>query len=701
MGSEKIARKSLPCDVDPNHNIRTFRLGVWVVRIANDPSLIGIAGRKYYDDLKSTVPLLRQLATDVYGVAPGYFVLFLLCQLWQGIEDAVMMIFSNLLLTAVEVGIKTGKPDQTAILTAIFARLFCSLAIGYFKWHGRRIQRILETKVTRHYELFLMTADLKRDLPTSQKISSRQSVTAAQTWEAFDHIMSFLIQLLRVGSQLALIARLFKSSSGPLLGLCCIAEPLFLDIYSEDIWNRLFFAYVDNGHYERMQSLKKFTSSQYRQDIVSAGLTPWIINEFKKSHESLGETPTSHPLFDYDDHRSSPVVDMLARGLGDLPLAYCGISLLLNKKGTSLITFAVIQQSSMALRTSVQDIFTQITQFRKSLATMRALYTTLVINTLTDGNVAYPRVDAFMSENAGTGMSFSLRNISFSYPDSQNSEPALRNVSLSIGPGEFVVIVGANGSGKSTLIRVLSRLYDPDSGEIYIDNLPSKKYRINDLHQATALLSQDTVIYPLSIAENIGLGFPECIPDQKMIEDAAREGGAFVFIKKLKNGMDTILDPYVETFGNNLDDLDPSHPLFDVMERIEKRTDISGGERQKVVASRSFMRFKSGKVKFVAVDEPSSALDADAELKLFQKLIAARAGKTLIFVTHRFGHLTKYADRIICMKDGSIVEMGRHEELMQKRGEYANLYEIQASAFSDRMSEELRDPKVGYEGHYD
>ncbi|KAF8177195.1 P-loop containing nucleoside triphosphate hydrolase protein, partial [Pholiota molesta] len=122
--------------------------------------------------------------------------------------------------------------------------------------------------------------------------------------------------------------------------------------------------------------------------------------------------------------------------------------------------------------------------------------------------------------------------------------------------------------------------------------------------------------------------------------------------------------------------------LYAELEKLEKSIDISGGEKQRIVASRSFMRFKSGKVKFVAVDEPSSALDAEGELQLFKRLLDVREGKTMVFVTHRFGHLTKYADMIICMKDGSIVETGSHEHLISAKGEYAKLYNIQASAFS-------------------
>ncbi|KAE9403125.1 P-loop containing nucleoside triphosphate hydrolase protein [Gymnopus androsaceus JB14] len=114
---------------------------------------------------------------------------------------------------------------------------------------------------------------------------------------------------------------------------------------------------------------------------------------------------------------------------------------------------------------------------------------------------------------------------------------------------------------------------------------------------------------------------------------------------------------------------------------FELRLNISGGERQRLVASRTFMRFHSDQIKFVAVDEPSSALDPEGELELFNNLREARTNKTMIFVTHRFGHLTKYADKILCMKEGKVEEFGTHVELMAKEGEYCKMYNIQAKAF--------------------
>ncbi|KIM76353.1 hypothetical protein PILCRDRAFT_77827 [Piloderma croceum F 1598] len=173
----------------------------------------------------------------------------------------------------------------------------------------------------------------------------------------------------------------------------------------------------------------------------------------------------------------------------------------------------------------------------------------------------------------------------------------------------------------------------------------------------------------------------------ELITQSAKLGGAYDFISKFEQGFDTTLHP-IQTarLVNN----GGTHPLKEMSDKLEKQLEVSGGEKQRLVASRTFMRLQSNKIKCVTVDEPSSALDPQGEMDLFRRLRDARAGKTMIFVTHRFGHLTKHADLIICMKNGRVAETGTHEELMFKNGDYAKLYDIQASAFLPE--------KIGYEG---
>jgi len=363
-------------------------------------------------------------------------------------------------------------------------------------------------------------------------------------------------------------------------------------------------------------------------------------------------------------------------------MVYCAIAAILFPSKFSVASIAILQQSSSTLRSSLEVIFKSSERFRRNLNTLKEIYATSEIqNQVVDGQLSYPQADPSNDH----GMKLEFRGVSFSYPGSVKTSKALSNVSFTIKPGQLVVIVGENGGGKSTIIKLLSRLYDPTSGDFLIDDRPANMYEMSKLRQATANLSQDNVIYPLSLAENIGLGFSECASNKGMVAKAAEQGGALSFISKLSDTFETQLDPRNKPFILNCPS-EKDHPIVQKLEELRKKVDISGGERQRIVASRTFMRFQSGKIKFVAVDEPSSALDAEAELQLFEKLIQLRKGKTLVFVTHRFGHLTKHADQIICMKNGEIAECGTHDDLIQKDGEYRKLYNIQASAFDSIKS---------------
>lgn len=138
-----------------------------------------------------------------------------------------------------------------------------------------------------------------------------------------------------------------------------------------------------------------------------------------------------------------------------------------------------------------------------------------------------------------------------------------------------MVIVGANGSGKSTLIKLLNRLYDVDSGEILVDGLPIKNYRLADLHKAQALLAQDHALYPITLAENIGVGNPDRMNDMKMVMEAAESGGASEVIKKLTDGLQTTLDPVQTARGHRLDKYQHKK-LKSILEELEKKAEVSG-----------------------------------------------------------------------------------------------------------------------------
>ncbi|GLB34638.1 putative ABC transporter [Lyophyllum shimeji] len=474
-----------------------------------------------------------------------------------------------------------------------------------------------------------------------------------------------------------MIVHASRSSGGPIFAFLCTAKPLLRVFFNDNVWSKTFVVNTNNKHYQRMESLAALTADNYRQDFVTGNLGGHILQEYEKAREQLGDTCTDE-FWDQWDRKPSPALDILSSMAGDLPMIYCAMNAVINPRKFSIASVAVLQQSSSTLRYSFQSIIYNAKTFQRNVGKLTKLYAVSEQKAkLQDGDLAYPAAETENKE----GMAFELRNVTFVYPGSKNEATALKGVSLTIKPGQLVVIVGANGSGKSTIIKLLTRLYDPTSGTILVDNIPVQQFRSSDLRQTMATFSQDHKLYPLSLYENIALGNPALVSDAALVAKASEHGGASEFIAKLADGLDTILEPKNNAYSFNVPN-DPEHPLRKQLEKLSKKIDISGGEKQRVVASRTFMQLHSGKVKFVAVDEPSSALDAEGELQLFERLIAGRAGKTMIFVTHRFGHLTKHADLIICMKDGTIAESGSHDDLLRSGGEYAKLYQIQADAFS-------------------
>jgi ABC-type multidrug transport system fused ATPase/permease subunit len=252
------------------------------------------------------------------------------------------------------------------------------------------------------------------------------------------------------------------------------------------------------------------------------------------------------------------------------------------------------------------------------------------------------------------------RDISLTYPSSQTSKAALNHVSCTIKAGQLIVVVGENGSGKTSMIRILSSLRKPTAGSLLLDGVPSTEYRLSDVRRATALLSQDHSMFGLSVSENIAIGRPDESFSQYAIEEAARQGGAHEFISKFEGGYETVLG---QSWTKSYAGLSSNHPLKKMYDKLEKSTQVSGefdcvclrhipqcvlgGERQRLVAARTFMRISDKNVRLVIVDEPSAAMDPAGEYELFKNLRDAQDGRTMIFITHRFGHLTKHADAIL------------------------------------------------------
>ena len=244
-----------------------------------------------------------------------------------------------------------------------------------------------------------------------------------------------------------------------------------------------------------------------------------------------------------------------------------------------------------------------------------------------------------------------FRNVSFQYE--KNDTPTLRNLSVTIRPGEKIAVVGANGAGKTTFVKLLTRLYDPTAGAILLDGVDLREYQLASLHERFGVIFQDFVQFEATLRENIALGQVDAARDEARVLDAARRGGADAVAAVLPRGYDTPL-------GSWFDD----------------SRQLSGGQWQKVALSRAFMR----DAEVLVLDEPTSALDARREYELFQQFRELTKGKTTILISHRFSTV-RMADRILVLDGGELVECGSHAELIARGGLYAKLFQMQAEGY--------------------
>ena len=248
------------------------------------------------------------------------------------------------------------------------------------------------------------------------------------------------------------------------------------------------------------------------------------------------------------------------------------------------------------------------------------------------------------------GLTF--KNVTFTYPGA--TKPTLRNLNLHIDPGESIALVGINGAGKTTFLKLLTRLYDVDSGVITIDGIPLPEIKLSQLHTNIGVLNQDFARYQLSARDNIGFGNLKERENQLRIEQAASDSGADRVVETLSQGYQTRLG-----------------------KMFKDGVDLSGGQWQKIGMARAFIT----DAPILILDEPTAALDAIAEYELFEKFRALTAGKMTFFVSHRFSTV-QLADRIVVLQDSHIVEVGSHQELIVSDGLYAQMFRLQASSYN-------------------
>ena len=254
----------------------------------------------------------------------------------------------------------------------------------------------------------------------------------------------------------------------------------------------------------------------------------------------------------------------------------------------------------------------------------------------------------------GTDPSDGIRfeHVTFTYPGT--TAPALHDINLHIRAGESLALVGQNGSGKTTLIKLLTRLYAPDSGRILLDGVDLVDWDETTLRRRIGVIFQDFARYQMRVGENIGAGDVNHFEDEARWREASEKGMADDFIGSLPAGYNTQLGKW-----------------------FNDGRELSGGQWQKIALARAFMRTQAD---ILVLDEPTAAMDAEAEANIFEHFRALSKNRIVILISHRFSTV-RMADQIIVIQDGRIIEHGDHAQLVQQDGHYAHLFSLQAKGY--------------------
>jgi len=557
--------------------------------------------------------------------------------------------------------------DAVGSVVLLAAAQFTVYAISSFLSTLRNVcQQLLQERVTNTIQLEIMDHAAKLDLAFFEDSTSYDLLRRAQQGASSRPLFMVSGVFGLIQTAIALVSMIFLLFTlSPLLAVIALIAPIPAFVADTRYgWRGYSFARWASPIRRRMDYLTTLvTTDTYAKEVKLFGLGPYFIDRFRQLSTV------------YQDRQRGLVVTRYFAGFvwsslttlaGSLTYLYVALQAIAGK--LTLGDLTLFTQAASSVQGSVQGLLGGAGSMYENNLYLNDLFEFLatpvgiegvagdgsIATELRAGPTAAPALDL-----AATRGELTFDHVTFRYPGREDD--AVADVSFTIAPGDTVAVVGRNGAGKSTLIKLVTRLYDPTDGRILLDGVDLRELEPAAVRQLIGGMFQDYVTYQASAAENIGLGELGRLEDRAAVEEAARKGGADSLLDRLPDGWDTPLGKW-----------------------FDGGVELSGGEWQKIALGRAFMR----DARILLLDEPTSALDAQAEFELFARLRSLARGRTAIYISHRFSTV-RQADRILFLEHGRLVEQGTHQELMALGGRYAQLFTLQAAAYTGEPIDDL------------
>lgn len=462
----------------------------------------------------------------------------------------------------------------------------------------------------------------------------------AGDWQGVQGMMTYM-QVLFTQIISIIIAIIIMTSFDPLIILVIAVLSYIQFLYFEHIrkkdkkemWDAMM------PHWRKLEYMENVTTDfSYAKDIRLFGMKKFLAKKQKDVYdEELRHWIKSRQYWIYNSifsHSISLVRQLIITGW----LVYSVIA-----KDLSIGNFTLYLASAGAFSNAINEVLSALSALRERSAHTDD-YRSFMDIPCDSGKdtIPVPKADKYV---------FTFENVSFKYKGQEKY--ALKNLNITIAAGEKLAVVGLNGAGKSTFIKLLLRLYDVTEGRILMNGTDISRFDRAEYYRLFSPAFQDVTVFAFPMAENVSMSPPN-ETDREKAEKCVREAGLGDKMDKLEKGIDTELLKVLYDDG----------------------VDLSGGEKQKLALARAL--YKGSDI--IVLDEPTAALDALAEYRLYKSFNGLVGNRTAVYISHRLSS-TRFCDKVAMFKDGEMTETGTHEELMAKNGDYAEMFRVQAQYY--------------------